>query len=515
MPHLLDGAACSDAVVHLGGIGVHTHAVAHPPPAGQVGLDAEVAGEALGIVGHLVLVHKPVGVVGLIPRVETGAKHAVARAVLVEIVAHVAGGTPVVHTIEGTGALRAVEGCTGQGLGCARVAVGGIGPEGEYLVLLLAVEAEGGLGVARGGHHAILVVVGTREVEVAVLGAAAHAQVGIPHAGCLEEVAGVVVGGSALGHAVAPRTVGEVVKHGARVILVGIILIFHVTTPVGLLLLGQVAHPAGDVVGIEVDLDAAFLTLLGGDDHHAVGSAAAIECRCGRALEHAHVLNVLGVDIHHAVRRGGGAGHRAVEGRVAHNGGRVVVDHTVDHKQRLVVAVLRTRGAAAQDDLRACTCCTARLGDVDTGNLARERVDGIGVLVLHQLFRVDVVDCIAQGFLVFLDAESRHHHLVEVGRVRHHLHIDCRASHWHLHGLVAYVGNHQCAAWCCLDRVLAVDIGSCCHAGAFHLHGCTYQRFSIGISHDTSHFTTMALRHCREAHAGRHCRQSSRQATRQ
>ena len=142
----------------LGGVGVNTHAVAQPPPVEQIPLHIEVAGETLGVIGHLVLVDNPVGVVTLVPGLELVTEHAIACAILIEVVTHVIAGSPVVSCIEGTSTTGAVQSGTSQGLHRAGIAVGSVGAEGELAHLLLTVEAEGRLGVARGGNDTVLIV---------------------------------------------------------------------------------------------------------------------------------------------------------------------------------------------------------------------------------------------------------------------------------------------------------------------------------------------------------------------
>ena len=158
LPDLLDCATGSDCIVALGRIAIDTHAVAQPPPVEQIPLHVEVAGETLGIIGHLVLVDNPVGVVTLVPGLELVTEHAIARSVLVQVVTHVIAGSPVIGSIQGTSTTGAVESGTSQGLHGAGITVSGVGAEGEAAHLLLTVEAEGRLGVARGGNDTVLIV---------------------------------------------------------------------------------------------------------------------------------------------------------------------------------------------------------------------------------------------------------------------------------------------------------------------------------------------------------------------
>ena len=158
LPNFLDGTTRGDCIVALGSIAVDTHAVAQPPPVEQIPLHIEVAGETLGLIGHFVLVDNPVGVIALFSRINQVTEHAIACAILVEVVTHVIAGSPVVGSIEGTSTTGTVQSGTSQGLGGAGIAVGSVGTEGEAAHLLLTVEAEGRLGVTRGGNDTVLIV---------------------------------------------------------------------------------------------------------------------------------------------------------------------------------------------------------------------------------------------------------------------------------------------------------------------------------------------------------------------
>ena len=160
--------------------------------------------------------------------------------------------------------------------------------------------------------------------------------------------------------------------------------------------LGQILHHRGDHLTRECDLGVAFFTLLGGDHHNTVGSTRTVKRRCGRAFQDRHALDVLGVDIHHTVGRGGGTVHHTVKCRVTNDTCRVVVDDTIHNEQRLRVAVLSNRGTTTQDDLGTGTGSTRRLGDVHTSNLTREGVDGVSALVAHQFLGLQVVNGITQ-----------------------------------------------------------------------------------------------------------------------
>ena len=72
--------------------------------------------------------------------------------------AHVIAGSPVVGSIEGTSTTGVVKSGTREGLDGACVTIGSVGAEGEAAHLLLTIEAEGRLGVTRGGNDTVLIV---------------------------------------------------------------------------------------------------------------------------------------------------------------------------------------------------------------------------------------------------------------------------------------------------------------------------------------------------------------------
>ena len=183
----------SELVGILGSVRVDTQAVADPPPVEEVGLNVEVTGKALGVVGETVLVENPVRIVALFPWHEVGTQ-ACASAILVEVNLHVVEWVPVVNRVHCTTTGVAVELCAGEGLHGASLAVGYVGTKGEDFIFLLAVEAEGCLLVACGWDDTILIIERATQEEATVLVTTADAQVSVPSATVLKEVANVVVG---------------------------------------------------------------------------------------------------------------------------------------------------------------------------------------------------------------------------------------------------------------------------------------------------------------------------------
>ena len=95
--------------------------------------------------------------------------------------------------------------------------------------------------------------------------------------------------------------VGVAVGHGVTGIQVLVVqhLVVHLIVLTGVgddVVLGDqtgVHAPAA----VELHRSVPALTLLGGDDHHAVGTAVTVNGRCGGVLQHGHGLDVLGVDV--------------------------------------------------------------------------------------------------------------------------------------------------------------------------------------------------------------------------
>ena len=107
----------------------------------------------------------------------------------------------------------------------------------------------------------------------------------------------------------------------SQAVTVRIQAVVHVCTPQHLsVLLGiEHFHLVGvglyGNAGVEVNLNLAFLTLLGGDDDHTVGSTRTVDTGRGGILQHLDALDVVTIQFVHARLRG----------------------HTVDDVQRVVV----------------------------------------------------------------------------------------------------------------------------------------------------------------------------------
>ena len=113
-------------------------------------------------------------------------------------------------------------------------------------------------------------------------------------------------------------------------------------------------------------------TLLGGDHHHAVRRARAVNgCRC-RRLQHFDVLDVVRIEIgqtvHHLVLIRPHRATRARDRRRARRDAGVRDDHAVHNVQR--VTLPEHRRGAADLDLRTATRRAAVVGDAGAGHLA-------------------------------------------------------------------------------------------------------------------------------------------------
>ena len=120
----------------------------------------------------------------------------------------------------------------------------------------------------------------------------------------------------------------------------------------------------------------------------------------------------------------------------------VVHRDTVDHIKR--VGRLRNRLVTAQHHFRGAA--HARRGGVDrqTGHLARQRVDEVGVLHGQNVFRVDLLYVVAQCLLGAFDAQRRHNHLFDFrGRFRQRDVEDGAAAYGNHHRFIAQEVDFQ------------------------------------------------------------------------
>src|ERR1019366_6834258 len=124
----------------------------------------------------------------------------------------------------------------------------------------------------------------------------------------------------------------------------------------------------------DVETRRARLSLLGRDDHDTVGRTRTVDGAGRGGLEHLYALDVVRVDVRHAidhlVLRGRRRAARPVDGGQPRGDRCVGNDDAVDHEER--IAGTKDRGGAADLHLHAAARHAAVLHDRDTGDLARE-----------------------------------------------------------------------------------------------------------------------------------------------
>ena len=244
------------------------------------------------------------------------------------------------------------------------------------------------------------------------------------HVSCLEELGGRVAGAGGIGQPFAPA-----VDRRTRWLAVA-------ARAVPVLELGQ--HERLHEIGVvrEGGRELPGLAFLGRNHDGAIGCGRTVE-GCGRSAgEHRHGFDVFGVQVGDRLR-----GAARAEFRVAASAGVVHRDAVDDVK---CVRGLQNRLVAAHDDLRGAADTRRRGVDRDAGHLARKRVDEVGVLGCGQGCGVDLLDVVAEGLLLALDAEGRDHDLVDLrGRLPERDGDPGASAHGHDHRFVAQVVDLQ------------------------------------------------------------------------
>ena len=228
------------------------------------------------------------------------------------VVAHVVVDAPVVD-----GRHRVAE--------AARLAVHIVGAQVEGDLargLVHALEEDGELVFVVLGHDTVAFGVGSRGIGVELLGTARDAQVIFLEEAGAQEVAHVVVALLATLQVGAPAATATVLLVHA----------FHARGEHALYL--RHAHGGAELDAcVAVHLHAAVAgAALGGDHDHAVGGLLAVEGACCCALKHAHVLDIVGVD-------------------VTQRSAVTAYCHAVDNHQRLVVLGVVDRRDGTYDHL--------------------------------------------------------------------------------------------------------------------------------------------------------------------
>ena len=153
---------------------------------------------------------------------------------------------------------------------------------------------------------------------------------------------------------------------------------------------------------------APLLAAFGRDQDHAVGALRSVQRGSRSTRQHRHRLDILGVD----------AGYTlviAAVGRLVDALGLLRTQarqrNTVDHVEGVVVAVERF-DATHHHAGRTAGSRGAGI-DLQTGDLARERIHEVGILDRVDDRAGDLLHVVGQGLLLTLDTEGRHHHGVE------------------------------------------------------------------------------------------------------
>ena len=214
-----------------------------------------------------------------------------------------------------------------------------------------------------------------------------------------------------------------------------------------------------------VEAHLASLSLLGGDEHHTVGSTATID-GCGRCiLQDVDALNVARV--------------QGLNGRSRHQG------HSVDHIEWRIGG---TDGALTAYADAAQLAGTLVGGDVNTGGLALQCFEGVvhGAGVQLLLANVHHRAC---HVAALLRAIAHHHHLVEQLAVFLHGHVQLAlAVNSHGARSIAHIRDVQAGTcWDIADGVVAIQISHHTIAGALHHHAGANHGFAIGIHYLTCH----------------------------
>lgn len=193
-----------------------------------------------------------------------------------------------------------------------------------------------------------------------------------------------------------------------------------------------------EVAGV-VDARRTLLTLLGGDDHHAVHGAGAVESRRRGVLEDVEGLDVRGVDTRHrrTQQRRGVARRQLVVGDVDH----VLEHYAVDDPQRFVLAAERRH--AADTHLRGAAEGARYVLNRYAGHLSFEHAAHVrnardGHVIGRNLDR-------RAGETLFLCVlETRHDDIVDAdGRFLQLDVDDVIFADRHVQGFVSHVGERQ------------------------------------------------------------------------
>ena len=169
------------------------------------------------------------------------------------------------------------------------------------------------------------------------------------------------------------------------------------------------------------------MTVFGRYQNHAVCRARAVNRSRRGTLQNLHVLDVIGVDVDHAVRRrcsleltayilAADSGSARIDRIEVRRGERVVSDrNTVDDEERLDVPVQRAK--TSNLNARISTGISRRLRDLDVRRFPGERLDQIRFVCLLDQIRRDDVANVAESLNGTRCSRAGHNDLAELQRV--------------------------------------------------------------------------------------------------
>ena len=235
-----------------------------------------------------------------------------------------------------------------------------------------------------------------------------------------------------------------------------------------------------------------------GDHHHAVGGAAAVECRGGSSLQYRNALNVVGVDVLHevavVVALGTSGCFRAVV-VTALDG------HTVDDEERLVVARERVGTTDKHLGTTAHAACTG--GDLQSGDLSLQSVDRVAQSAAAevQVFAFHLGDSVAEGFLLSRHAEGSDDDVVERGVVGFEIDGLVFLSLDGL-GFQSKIGDAQRAPRWDAHLVVSVDIGDGSCLGSYDQYRGAHNGIALSGENGAADFRLRHRHRCTECHRG-------------
>ena len=256
------------------------------------------------------------------------------------------------------------------------------------------------------------------------------------------------------------------------------------------LYLGQLERSLESGAARYVDTQLTLFTFLGGNHQYTVRSGTTVQGGRVGSFQHRNRLDVVGVEL----REGVAALFRAV----GHHRGTAAVHvhltvyavlhgHTVYNDKGRVVT--QHGGITTQQDFRSTTGTTRVGRDDQTGALALQRVDEVGLFGTGQLVAAYGLGRVGKRLFLTGDTHGGNHYLVEQLGVVAHDDVDFIFPVDGLfHGLVTDVGELQFVApGRNLDRVVAVDVGGGGYAGAGYFYGEADEGFARGVGHVTGY----------------------------